>query len=388
MLNTGHGGTVAEKPVELTNPDAIAETPQSPEALIEEARQHQRRRRMWFAMVVALLIAAGVIGFLDSGGSGGGGSRPGSSPSERGRGPGGSTAAKTSVKPVVDLAATPQGWVPVDYGNAQVSVPANWNISFDGGCPSPADGKVLLGQTGDWAHCSPEASQGDSVYIATTSQTRGTGTPIVVNGITAYRYEGGEKFTDVASSVWLVPSLGVELILTGPLSTKILQTLTDSPRSVALASGSAPSVPSSWHRVGFGPLSIAFPATFHETRLNAWVNPCNVPPNVTMTAPPTVVLDTGAAEEPSACSFTSTRIDTPNDGIFIDPGIYGPFEQGSTFGRCLDINGLIACPTTTDIYGMLVLDIGIPGNDPVAVEIGLAGSGEVARTILYSIEKW
>ena len=28
--------------------------------------------------------------------------------------------------PVVDLSATPAGWVPVAYGDAQISVPATW----------------------------------------------------------------------------------------------------------------------------------------------------------------------------------------------------------------------------------------------------------------------
>ena len=215
------------------------------------------------------------------------------------------------------------------------------------------------------------------------------GIPILVNGITVYRYEGGEQFTDVVHSIWLVPSLGVQLILTGPLSTTVLQTLTHSPRSVALAAGPAPSVPSSWHRVNIGGLSIAFPPTFREQHLTSWVSSCKVPANVTMPAPPTAVFTTGVSEMPTACGLeVSTTIETPSDGLLIDPGIRGPLEGGASYdGRCLNLNGLTACPTTTDVYGVLVLDVGVPGNDPVAVEIGLAGSGEVARTILYSIEK-
>ena len=34
--------------------------------------------------------------------------------------------------PVVDTAATPKGWVPVDYGDAQVSVPASFSVVYSG----------------------------------------------------------------------------------------------------------------------------------------------------------------------------------------------------------------------------------------------------------------
>ena len=45
--------------------------PDSPEALIEEARQHQRRRRMWFVVVVLTVVVGVVAGLTFSGGSGG-----------------------------------------------------------------------------------------------------------------------------------------------------------------------------------------------------------------------------------------------------------------------------------------------------------------------------
>jgi hypothetical protein len=107
-----------------------------------------------------------------------------------------------------------------------------------------------------------------------------------------------------------------------------------------------------------------------------------------MAAPPRAVFTTGASEIPTACAlFEPSIIQPPAAGLFVDPGIYGPFEGGDSYGRCLNVNGLTACPTTTDIYDVLVLDVRVPGSDPVAVGIGLAGNGEIARTILYSMEK-
>ena len=68
VLTKDRGGTaVAEKAVK---PDAHVATLDSPEALIEEARQHQRRRRLWVVIAVLAVASAVIIGLLVSGGSG------------------------------------------------------------------------------------------------------------------------------------------------------------------------------------------------------------------------------------------------------------------------------------------------------------------------------
>lgn len=36
----------------------------------------------------------------------------------------------TQPPPAVDVSATPVGWVPVAYGDAQVSVPASWYVLY------------------------------------------------------------------------------------------------------------------------------------------------------------------------------------------------------------------------------------------------------------------
>ena len=45
---------------------------------------------------------------------------------------------------VVDSDATPAGWVPVDYGDAQVSVPTDWNVTLDGCIAPNAPGTIML----------------------------------------------------------------------------------------------------------------------------------------------------------------------------------------------------------------------------------------------------
>ena len=55
-----------------SEPDVVeTSTSDSPEALIEEARQHQRRRRLWFVVAVLAVALAVVAGLTFSGGSGG-----------------------------------------------------------------------------------------------------------------------------------------------------------------------------------------------------------------------------------------------------------------------------------------------------------------------------
>ena len=40
-----------------------------------------------------------------------------------------SSGAPHPTVPLTDTAATPSGWAPVAYGNAQISVPADWRVS-------------------------------------------------------------------------------------------------------------------------------------------------------------------------------------------------------------------------------------------------------------------
>ncbi len=99
-----------------------------------------------------------------------------------------------------------------------------------------------------------------------------------------------------------------------------------------------------------------------------------------------VLLDTGVQSVPYNCPEMRIGAKSsigPIYGLVIDPGQYGPLYNG--FGNpCLRINGLYACEATYG--GILLVGVHLPGvTRPVAVEIGLAGGGKVARTILYSI---
>lgn len=375
------GHDSVESPKDSHVPSALTGTAKSPEALIEEARQRQRRRRLWVVIAALAIASAVVIGLLASGGSGSAGSRPGSSRSEGGGSPAGSRT-NSSAKSAVDVAATPKGWVPVAYGNAQVSVPASWGLF--GGCPLPSQGtgqgQVLLAGLGPiQTYCMFDGTEGNFVGLGPGSDTS-KGVASVINGVTVYNLH----------AVWNVPSLGVQLSLTGPLGMRVLQTLTHSPRSVALAPGPTPLVPATWHRVTFGGLSVAVPKDWPEQKTTLLaLGYCGAYTSLDV-APPAVELESGDQFSAFHCAAERANVAVSRsvDGLFVDPGPYSALRGVDGFGPCIHLNDLTACPTTDDLYGVLVLAVHIPGRgQPVAVQIGLQGTGETARTILDSMEK-
>jgi hypothetical protein len=104
----------------------------------------------------------------------------------------------------------------------------------------------------------------------------------------------------------------------------------------------------------------------------------------------TVVLNsgiTGVNQQSDMCEnpqdFSPVRVAAAPNGLLIEPGSYRP--EG-TSGSCRDMNSLSVCVVTSDPYGELTLSVEVPGHVyPVVVEMGLAGTGIVARTVLYSM---
>ena len=77
----------------------------------------------------------------------------------------------------------------------------------------------------------------------------------------------------------------------------------------------------------------------------------------------------------------------PVEGVRIDRVAPYPPVSESAFNRCLQVNHLTVCPATSPAYSILFLKVTVPGGaTPVIVSIGLAGNGNVARTILYSLK--
>jgi hypothetical protein len=353
---------------------------------------------------VAVILLLGVLaGFLIGGRSG----PPSSASGNLNTQP---PASPTATYVRVDLGLTPRGWVPVTLGDAQISVPASWLSSAET-CGSPYDGIDLVVSINPNDSCAPAlTSEGVEIHHEPAKTSNASTTPVlptvVVNGLNLYAAPYPPGFTTLPLPIrdlgqyetpappgfraWRVPALQVEVEVSGALAMKVLHTLTYSPWAVAVAPGPAPSIPKSWTRISFGGLNVEVPSTWPVNHNTRWPVSCTY--NQVLMSRAAVTLDTGAQEVVFHCGPIVNApqvLPSPHNGLLIDPGNYGPLEDPTlSFGSCLKINGLTACIDESDPYGILGLEVHIPGKPtPVEVDIGLTGSGQMARTILYSVEK-
>jgi hypothetical protein len=105
-----------------------------------------------------------------------------------------------------------------------------------------------------------------------------------------------------------------------------------------------------------------------------------------------VVLDSGTADINAMSCIGFPLQDALSavgkGGLTINTGPYRALSDHYwPPGNCIPVNSLTVCPLMFP-YSIMPLDIHVQGRKQlVEVDIGLAGSGGTARTILYSIEK-
>ena len=289
------------------------------------------------------------------------------------------TTTTAKPLPAIDLSATPAGWVPVADGDVQVSVPATWWVFYNSpGCPTGSPpGEVLVNS--QLANC-PGETVGDhgpkNVVGLTLLAELGSGYKhrSVINGFSVYDDLG----------TYFVPSLRLQFGVSGPLAQRVLHTLSRSPRTVALASGPVPAVPSSWRSVAFAGLRFSVPAGWRTYR---WVDVGICSGNGSTLGGDMVSLTNGthlstACQQPVELPI----VRQPGNGVQVDVDPSPLLVTGTFSTNCLSLHGLTACPATSPGYSILVLKVTVPGRSkPVYVSIGLAGNGMIARTILYSL---
>jgi hypothetical protein len=162
-----------------------------------------------------------------------------------------------------------------------------------------------------------------------------------------------------------------------------------SSRSTVVTSVRPVSVPASWQKVSFGGLTMYAPGNWPTVTEQGWGD-CGRAGQPLFRVW-SVVLDTGVEGLTYGCPDLTSKSSIPAVfGLVVDPGPYGPLNgvvgfDVVGFDKCLHINGLSVCQTSF-LGGILVVAVHIPGRTRrVAVEIGLAGNGIVAHTILYSM---
>jgi len=283
--------------------------------------------------------------------------------------------------------------MPVDDGDAQVSVPASFSVYYPGQdvCELfSTPGAVFVAPSPTTMIC-PGHPHATFVLLVRTRQKPAVYAgeqPTILNGVPIYLGPSGLSFV-----THFAPSLGVDVTANGPLARRIVNTLTRSPLAVARESGSAPSAPPGWHSVSFRGLSFKAPRSWPVTPTAVTgreVGRLCATSGVTFITT-RVALSTDRQRFPIAfCpAFLYQGLQPPENGVEVDGGSENgfPFPVALSFSKhCLDLHGLTACPATSPAYSILFLRVTGPSlPKPVLVSIGLAGNGMVARTILYSL---
>ncbi len=294
----------------------------------------------------------------------------------------------------IAVGASPRGALqPVAYSDGQLEVPSGWPVVYPGisecetGLP-PADGVVLLGAFGASQWCSDDARAAGQSLPSVANVVRLGPLPIGEpygslaktrrNGLTIYT---AVPHGPISGTVYLVPSLGVELMADGPDANTVLTSIRPSVRALALAVPVAPA-PQRWRRVGLAGLSLAVPRTWPVTRTDLshgcmWRDPIALP------SPPQVVLDTDTNPMVPKCLGGSAG--PPADGVVVHAGTLRAPNAVQPAPTELRLHGLRAFVSQANPFFVLAVDVVVPGRDmPVEVLIGL-GDPVTAARVLRSI---
>jgi hypothetical protein len=287
-----------------------------------------------------------------------------------------------SLPPFVDRAVTPFGWVPVDYGDLQLSVPLTWGRITEGAesC-GPWSGVVTLG-SGEWCPPSTDTGQTEPPTVAIRTVDRpsvsGEGPPGHINGLAIY--------TPGLPGYFIVPKLHASLLLAGQVPPQVLKTLTYSPRAVVLTPGPPPGVPSDWRRISYGGIRFAAPKTWSVRHL------ANAPPCASDIVLPVAGVVLAAKQAPPVgCPMSIGELSPVPQvaGVEVDA-----FQlQGALLpprSQCVGpakVNGLTVCVEANPAYGELVAQVWSSGHLPVTLKIGLSGSGRTDRSVFYSMRR-
>jgi hypothetical protein len=290
-----------------------------------------------------------------------------------------SMALQPASVPLSDTAATPRGWAPVAYGNAQISVPPDWLVGDRPVCGRVGRGYVVLGTAStSFIVRNPRCKQASNmaaVQILPPGQGQTHHRSGYINGIPVL----GVQPVARGYVSFLAPTLHVLISVRGPLGNKVLGTLTRSPFSVVLAAGPQVPVPHSWRWREFGGIQFAAPAQWRTIKSRVW-NPCWA----AITSPQAVKLVNATLAVYFSCSPIGPGI-RPRHGVVVGGGRYVSPHRPATY-ECRSLQSLRTCFAMPGPGGPLELVVYVPGRaKPTVVDIGLAGNGLEARTIFESI---
>ena len=250
-------------------------------------------------------------------------------------------------------------------------------------------GVVLLGLFGSSSWCPPGSG---SMVAAPSNLVRLGPLPAnepayaslpktVRNGVALYAVV---LHGTVAGTAYLVPSLSVEVMASGPGAPGVLASIGPSIRAQVLAA--APSAtPATWRHFAFAGLNFAVPPSWPINNTTQVYDCQKMVDNVGLLSPANVILDTDTARMALPCPyFPSPR--NPANGLVVDAGTALAPNSLPVDGAPVALNGLHAFIDDTDQLSVLLLEVEVPGRSmPVAVRLGL-GSPVVASHVPHAIK--
>lgn len=302
-------------------------------------------------------------------------------------------AGTSAPSPLRSLVAnlTPSDWQPVDFGNAQISVPPFLTVSYDQPCRQQG---VDVGyaepqhheKCGTVAVIAPEPKVA-IIPISKAPPPRGA-TRASINGIPVE-----ERTRNDVVEIW-ASTLGIFLSVDGgTYNASIIRTLNYSPAAEVLATGPAPAVPSTWRWVTVDSVQFAVPRSWLETnhfQLPACVGYPEVPMNQ-------VSIDPYTPQGVMCQAHLFVTFPGPTNGVVAHrhPSNFVGFSPERLVGQCLAQQGLRLCPDPRPLtpshdqnaeIDILFEQVTVQSTGRrYLIEIGLAGDGVAARTILRSL---
>jgi hypothetical protein len=305
-------------------------------------------------------------------------------------GPAGSALAAPRAMPRA-MPAAPASWAPVPYRHAQLSVPGMWLVEsrqqFWCGFSAGRGGMIFVGSKPEVPkgnHCSLTASL---AWIRPAAHIppgiRHWRPTAVIHGVPVYR-----RPSAAGSVLYLVPELGVRVGVRGPLTRRVLATLTRSPLSVVLRRGPASPVPARWVWNRFGGVRFATPRSWRLQRENHWAT-CGTglePGSLLLidaTRPPVYL--------PCPIEFPAAAAERAQPGLTVVTGKYAAKSVGEDFARCRVRSGVRICLSTVTGHGgffssVLIFSVARPGqHNRTFFLLGLPGSGARPRAVYDSV---
>jgi hypothetical protein len=248
---------------------------------------------------------------------------------------------------------------------------------------------VLLGAFGTSSWCGPDetapAAQPSPANLVRFAPLSPAGAKVTtnepwttINGIRVY-----EKalLGPISGTVYSAPSLGAELMASGPGAGRVIRSLAPSVRDVVLEGGKAAARTGLWRSVSFAGLDFAVPAGWPVSR-TAYAFGC-APTDIAFSAP-AVTLDTDTDTARLPCPYIfPPRMGT--NGVQIDQGSLGAPNAVTQSGPLLLVNGLRVHVDDAYPFGSLVVEVDLPHQAmPVRVTIGL-GTASTAGAVLRSV---